>query len=276
MTNGKFHIRCDMEGVTGVVDLAQVTPGTPEYTEARSWFMAELVALIEGLAEGGASEISVYDEHWFGRNVDLAQIPSGVRVYCGKPPYRADWAGGLEAGQTGMVMCGFHSMAGTGQTLCHTYESDIRALTINGLAIGEIGMETAIAGDWDVPLALIVADSGGVREAQKLIPGVAAVTTKISHSYGGAECFSLADVCQQIRKAAAALPRQKRLPAPLKIQGPVEFQCELNSGAFLEELRRSAPQQFIKPNVIGLTGGSATAVWAEYWRLKLDAQSRLM
>src|SRR4051812_29902750 len=163
-----FHIRCDMEGVSGVVNLAQVTPNAPEYAQAREWFMAELLGLIEGLREGGATDVSVYDEHWFGRNIDLARIPSGVRVFVGKPPYRADWAGGLDGSHAGMILHGLHSMDGTGETLAHTYEPDFRAITLNGVSVGEVGMEAAVAGDWDVPLVLVIADSAGAAEARKI------------------------------------------------------------------------------------------------------------
>ena len=38
--------------------------------------------------------VVIYDEHYWGRNIDVGRLPDGTEAICGKPPYRADWAGG--------------------------------------------------------------------------------------------------------------------------------------------------------------------------------------
>lgn len=272
MAQKKFHIRTDMEGVGGVVSMSQVTPGTAEYLVAREWFMAELLALVTGLLEGGATDISIYDEHWFGRNVDVARLPAGVRVLAGKPPYRADWAGGLDSSHTGMILHGLHSMAGTGEVLCHTYEPDFTAITLNGRRVGEIGVESAIAGDAGVPLVMISADSAGVAEAQELVPGVVGVVTKISRSATGAECRALADVTRELhdtaRRVASAPPR----PPIYAVRGPVTMECTFADGPYLEALRARESRAFTGRNTLRLVAPSVTAAWADYWRTKLAVQ----
>lgn len=270
-----FHIRCDMEGVTGVVSMAQVTPGSAEYAEAREWFMAELLALVEGLQEGGADSISIYDEHWFGRNVDLSRVPAGVSVFCGKPPYRADWAGGLDASCSGLILHGLHSMAGTGQTLCHTYEPDFQSITLNGVTVGEIGLETAVAGDWEVPLQLVVADSAGAEEARAIVKGVETVATKVSQAIDGAECFPLADNIAAIREAARRVAADPPATAPWKIASPVTMRCSFRDGAYLEELRAQAARHFENSHTLCLRGETVTSLWAEYWQMKLAVQAAL-
>ena len=275
MPNRKFHIRCDMEGVSGVVSMAQVTPHAPEYALAREWFMAELMALVEGLRAGGATEVSIYDEHWFGRNVDLARIPKDVRVFCGKPPYRPNWAAGVDSSCTGLILHGLHSMEGTGFTLCHTYEPDFRAINLNGTPVGEIGVEAAVAGDWGVPLAMVIADSAGCAEAKALVPGVETVATKISHSYSGAECFPLCDVVKAIRQKAIAIAKRKPATRPYKLEAPVELACSFKPGRYLDGLRRLAKNRFTTVDTIKITADTVTAAWAEYWQLKLKVQSAL-
>ena len=270
-----YHIRCDMEGVSGVVSMEQVTPGSPWYGETREWFMAELLALVEGLRSGGADRISIYDEHWAGRNVDIARIPRGVTVFCGKPPYRTDWAGGLDASYSGMILHGLHSMAGSGELLAHTYEWDIRELHLNGLLIGEIGMETSIAGDWGVPLAMVVADSAGAGEALALRPGVATVATKVSQSPDGAECRPLPDVLEEIRSAAAHLAQHGPATEPLRIAEPATLECRLWPGRYTESLRSVIPGAFVDSERIVLHGPTATDVWSQYWRHKLEANRRI-
>jgi D-amino peptidase len=274
MKKRNFHIRCDMEGVAGIVGMPQVTPGASEYAQGREWFMQELLALVEGLLEGGAGEVSIYDEHWFGRNIDIARLPRGVRACCGKPPYRADWAGGLDAACGGLILQGFHSMEGAGHLLSHTYEPDFKFIHLNGKLVGEIGMETAVAGDFGVPLVLVAADSAGTEEARGLVSGVVTVDTKISRAPFGGECFALADVLGRLRTAAIALARQPPATAPWKL-GPVGLVCAFKPGAYLDELRRQAGGLFISDDSIRIDASSVTAAWADYWQLKLRVQAKL-
>jgi D-amino peptidase len=263
-----------MEGVAGIVGMSQVTPGSSEYAQGREWFMAELLALVEGLLEGGAGDVSIFDEHWFGRNIDIARLPRGVRACCGKPPYRADWAGGLDAGTDGLILQGFHSMEGAGHLLSHTYEPDFKAIYINGKLVGEIGMETAVAGDFGVPLAMIVADSAGCDEARELVPGVVTVSSKISRAPFGGECFALDDVLGRVRSAAVALARQPIAAAPWKT-GAVGLECVFKPGPYLDALRAVAPEIFAGTGTIRLDAPTVTAAWANYWQLKLKAQAKL-
>ncbi len=263
-----------MEGVAGIVGMPQVTPGAPEYAQGREWFMQELLALVEGLLEGGAGGVSIYDEHWFGRNIDIARLPRGVRAFCGKPPYRADWAGGLDSTCDGLILQGFHSMEGAGHLLSHTYEPDFKSIHLNGKLVGEIGMETAVAGDFGVPLVLVAADSAGTEEAKGLVPGVVTVETKISRAPFGGECFALADVLGRLRAAAVALAGQPPATAPWK-PGPVGLVCAFKPGAYLDELRRQAGDLFISDDAVRIDAPSAAAAWAEYWQLKLRVQAKL-
>jgi len=275
MPKPKFHIRSDMEGVTGVVSMAQVTPGAPEYAAAREWLMAEVGALVEGLLEGGAAEVSIYDEHWFGRNVDVGRLPKGVRVFSGKPPYRADWAGGLDRTHAGLILQGLHSREGSGRILAHTYEPDFLAISLNGVAVGEIGLESAIAGDCGVPLVLVIADDAGLEEARELVPAVAGVATKISRDSVGAECLSLSDTVAAIRQAAARIAADPPAPEPFRIEGPVEMLCSFKPGRYLEALRRREKARFVLEDTLRFTGPTVTSVWSDYWRKKLETQAGL-
>ena len=274
MKTGKFHIRCDMEGVTGVVSLRQVTPGSPEYAEARAWFMAELLALLDGLKAGGATNVSVYDEHWFGRNIDLAQLPPGVCAVCGKPPYTPKWRGDVE-GSAGMILHGLHSMEGAGHTLSHTYEPEIARIMINGTQVGEIGVETAIAGDCGVPLVLVIADSAGADEARQLVPAVSTVVTKISRGPSGAECFALASNLETIRTAARRVAQERIVGPPWVVPAPVEMLLTFKPGRYRDVLHAGSPADFITSDTLRLAGDSVTDIWCRYWQQKLAVQRQI-
>ncbi len=271
----KFNIRCDLEGVSGVVRPVQSDPSKPEYPQTCEWFMEELLAMVEGLLDGGAAEVAVYDEHWFGTNIDIARLPRGVKAICGKPAYQPNWAGGIDSSFAGFLLHGFHSMEGTGHLLAHTYEPDFKAIRLNGVKMGEIGMESAIAGDWGVPLLMITADDKGVEEAQKLIPGVVGVATKISRALHGGECFALEDNCANIYRAAAAIAQNAPAVKPYKIKGNARFEADYFDGPYVDTLRRMFPKLFIKKNTVAIEAKTATAAWAKIWQCKLAVQAEM-
>ena len=270
----KYVIRCDIEGVSGVVSYTQAEPGQAEYAFGHRMFMSDLIALVMGLAEGGASQIIVYDEHYYGRNVDLAALPASVRVICGKPPYTPDWAGGLDSSVDGLILLGFHSKAGTVEgLLAHSYEPDIRDLRLNDVSVGEIGMEATIAGDWGVPVLLVTGDSAAIDEAQVLLPGVRGVIVKESLGATGGLCYPTAVTEEAIRKAAREAVESPPPVQPYRQSGEVTLQVELNEGPYLQAVRQEWAEEMKTDRILVLRGPSATAVWADYWQKKLHCQA---
>ena len=271
-TGSTYMIRCDMEGVSGVVSYRQTEPGAAEFEFGLRMFQADLCACVDGLLAGGAEKIVLYDEHYYGRNIDPAWLPERVSMICGKPPYRADWAGGLDAGFAGLVLLGFHSKFGTpGGLLHHSYEPDIRDLRLNGVSVGEIGMECAIAGDFGVPLALVTADSAGCREAEALVPGVLTVAVKESLCETGGRCHPLAVTSQWIRQAAEAVAAGIPTTLPWRQGAEVILEVAFNPGPYADAIRRAHAAELNAAGDLVLHGETATAVWAEYWQRKLAA-----
>lgn len=269
----KIMVRCDMEGVSGIVSPAQAEPGAAEFEFGLRMFKSDLTACLDGLRDGGAGEIVIYDEHYYGRNVDPSWLPDGVSVIAGKPPYRADWAGGLDETFTGMALLGLHSMHGTGELLHHTYEPDIRELRINNVRVGEIGMEAAIAGDFGVPVILVTADSAGADEARQLIPGVCTVAVKESLGETGGRCPPLSETADAIRQAAATAVGAAADIVPLKVTPPVRLEIAFNPGPYLGAVSRLFADAFTSESTMMIEGESVTKVWADYWRRKLAAQA---
>ena len=186
----RFNIRCDMEGVTGVTSYEQVTLGNPRYEESRQALTRELLAVIEGIRSvAPGAEVVIFDEHMDGRNADVAQLPEGVAYVSGKPAYHNDNPG-LIKGADAMLLVGFHSKAGTrGALLPHTYEHDILDLQVNGISLGEVGVEAAIAGEAGVPTIFYSGDDAGGEEIAQLIPGIVRVAVKRSLGETAALCL---------------------------------------------------------------------------------------
>jgi D-amino peptidase len=277
----KYMIRCDIEGVSGVVSYAQAEPGKPEFDIGLRMFRSDLCACIDGLLDGGADEIVIYDEHFYGRNIDPEWLPEGVSFIAGKPPYRTDWAGGLDESFAGLVLLGFHSKYGTpGGLLHHSYELDIRDLRLNGVSVGEIGMETAIAGDFGVPLVLMTGDSAGCLEAETLVSGVQTVAVKESLGETGGQCHPLSLTRSWIHaaaKAVAAKAVEEIPPAaePWRCNSPVTLEVSLNPGPYADAVLKQNSSDYDEGDLV-LHGDNATAVWADYWQRKLKAQDKVI
>jgi D-amino peptidase len=273
MNKKKFMIRCDIEGVSGVVSYEQAEPGNMEHAFGRRMFQSDLCACIQGLQEGGANEIVIYDEHVCGRNIDPAWLPENVSFIAGKPPYRADWAGGLDETFAGLILVGFHSKYGTpGGLLHHSYELDIRDMRLNGRSVGEIGMETAIAGDWNVPLLLMTGDSAGCRECEALIAGVRTVAVKESLGESGGLCQPLSRSAALIREAARAVATEPPAGAPWRCGPEVVLEVDFNPGPYADAVRDLYADDLDGDGALVIRGRSATAVWADYWQKKLETQ----
>ncbi|MBQ6321413.1 MAG: M55 family metallopeptidase [Lachnospiraceae bacterium] len=259
----KYMVRTDIEGVSGVVSYEQSVPGNDEYAEGRELFMGDLLALLQGLFEGGADEVYLYDEHCAGRNIRLEQLPPHVYTYMGKPMYKEDWAGGLDDSFSGLILLGFHSKADNpGYLLNHSYESDIRNISVNGISMGEIGVETAIAGELGVPLVMITADSEGVKEAKELAPDTAGVVVKESCSEYGALCYPACETRDWIRTWACEVAKGSvPIPKPYQVTGPVEMRIDFFPGEYAQRYQKVFGEAVFH-------GDSVLSCWAQYQEKK--------
>ena len=267
--SGKYMVRCDMEGASGIVSYRQVVPGVDDYAIGRAYFMSDLLALVNGLYAGGADEIVIYDEHFDGCNVDITDLPHGTRLIAGKPPYQPDCAGGLDASFTGMILLGLHSMAGTGECLHHSYEPDIESIWLNGREVGEIGVEAAIAGDFGVPTLLLVGDSAASEEASALIPDIRYVSVKRSLGATSAECLSLRESAAMITSAAEMTAKRPVGIEPYRYGNTAELEIHLKAGPFQDAYRRHSSKDISEDGVVRLTSSNLTSIWCQYWQIKL-------
>jgi D-amino peptidase len=270
----KYMIRCDMEGASGVVSMDQAEPSKSDYNIGKKYFMSDLLAVINGLNECESADIYIYDEHFHGRNVELSELPKDVFVYCGKPQYTSNWAGGLDSTFAGMIMVGLHSKAGTKDALLnHTYEEDISDIKINNISVGEIGLEAAIAGELDVPLILVTADSEGVREAKELVPDVIGVSVKESFGVNSALCITPNVAGEFIREAVKRAIKNSADIKPFKIGKPVELIVSLTNGQFCKNMRRKFATVNERNQVV-IKKETLLEAYAFYWDMKLACQTK--
>lgn len=262
-------IRTDIEGVTGITTYEQAEGSAL----GRQMLMNDLNAAIEGLHSTGQHEIVIYDEHTDGRNIELSQLQGNVSVIMGKPDYRPDW-GGMDSTYDAMLMIGFHARSGVpGALLPHSYSRKNLNIRINGQVLGEIGMEAAIAGDFNVPLVLVTGDSAGIAEAKQLIPGVRTVAVKEALGEFQARCYPPGQTRKWIADAAAQIAVELPPVNALHFPPPINLEIELASSEYLEKLTQLFPD-LIKANTIMLHGQSVTETWSKYLHIQRKVKNK--
>src|SRR5690606_24478562 len=117
-------------------------------------------------------------------------------------------------------------------TLPHSYEHDILDIVVNGLSVGEVGLEAMIAGAFDVPTVFYSGDSAGGAELRSLIPDVVCVAVKGSVCEGAAVCLPGAVTRQMLREGAAQAVRHCRSIRTLRAGEPVEIKIQLKGNPY--------------------------------------------
>jgi len=96
-----------------------------------------------------------------------------------------------------------------------------RNLYFNGVLVGEFGINSALCGHYNVPVALITGDDVFVAETRAWIPDAAAVVVKDAQGHRTATGLAPTAACEAI--AAGAREAVRRIPglAPLRVPAPL-------------------------------------------------------
>lgn len=235
----KALISVDMEGIWGVVHGDQTSAESAEYGPARKWMAEDVNAVISGLLEAGVTEIVVNDSHGSMRNIVASDLNPKAILISGSPK-PLSMMQGINASFDACLLIGYHAKAGTtSAVLDHTISgSKVHAIRINGLEMPELGINSAIAGYFDVPVIMLSGDNEVGRQAQSLL-GKEVVTVAVKEAIGRyAAKLVPRDEAQRLLKEGAKEAILKRAEIkPFKLSPPYKFEVEfMNSGQvdFLE------------------------------------------
>jgi len=225
----KIFVTNDMEGITGVVDWGHVGGDKEEYAHYRKLMVGDLNAAIEGALEAGAEEIVVSDSHGRMRNINPWELNEAATIIRGSPKPNGMMAGISDEYDAAMFI-GYHAMRGTENAiLCHTYTLGVMAAYVNGVQMGEFGLNASLAGYYGVPAVFISGDAAVAEEAGSLVPGIHTAVVKKGVGRYAAKCLppekSTALIKETVTKALGAYQDIK----PVKIETPVELKVELSS-----------------------------------------------
>ena len=194
----KVFMLWDMEGTSGLFD-KELTwywdPGVPpeKKSEGCELLTEDVNSAARAALEAGADTVIICDTHHGGNNIfpekliadpRIRFLPRSVGVENGK--WR--WMPGLDRSVDGFMVMGHHAKAGTEEAfLSHAQSLDWADIQINGTSVGEIGIESCFAGNWDIPVIMMQGEEKGCIEASRLFPGIVTASVKHAISYEKAE-----------------------------------------------------------------------------------------
>ena len=216
----------DLEGTAGIVDFQLQTYSDAKYYEqAKQLATLEINSLIDGVLEGGASEVWFLDGHGPG-GIDYELMHCEAKMVIGRP-LAAPW--GLDGSFDALFLYGHHSMANTERgVLCHSWSSrTIANCWLNGNLIGEIGFNAALAGSFGIPTVFISGDDTAVTEMQGYVPNIVAVETKVGLSQTSAISLTPLKSRQLHQEVGREAMEKVSTIQPFTIDPPYEFVTEL-------------------------------------------------
>ena len=232
----KLFLSTDFEGTSGIVAWEQIIEGNAEYEQGRTLLTNEVNAVIEGAADGGATEFVVNDAHHAMRNLHPQDLSGRATLITGrhKPLYMME---GLDESFAGVCFVSYHGSIGAEQAiLSHTYNPGaIWEVRLNGEVVGESGINALVAAHYGVPIIFVSGDAVTAREAQTIAPDAVKVVVKQSLGRFAAAHIHPTIACEMLRDGAARAVRninamqapQFTLPVALEITFLVADMAEM-------------------------------------------------
>lgn len=195
----KIYIFADMEGISGIYSSSFVHSDQPEYPRGRQFLTRDINICAQACFDAGADEVIVRDGHGAGVSVLWNELIPQVQLIQGPTPgerfYGCD-------GCDGMILLGYHAMAGTIRAVLeHTYSSkSIQNIWVNGVRSGEFAIDTAIAGEHGIPVIMTSGCDKLCAEAKAFLPQVVTCQVKRSITCQSAMLLAPADAETLIRE----------------------------------------------------------------------------
>lgn len=225
----RIYLTVDIEGIAGVVHSLEGSPGNPEYERARRLMTAEASAVVSGIFDAEPdSAVTVVDVHGPYRNIIPEELDERATLSRGKPRMYG-MVHGIDRGYDAAMFIGVHGRAGTGlSVLSHTFTGTILDVSINGKLMGELGLNAAVAGAYNVPVLLVAGDQTVVSEARDIF-GESQITVQVKESFAHLSSESLhpREAQRRLREAASRAVRDRPAVEPLRVDTPVHCEVEL-------------------------------------------------
>lgn len=267
----KVYISVDMEGIACATHSDHVKMEGPAYVAAQKWMTGEVNAAIEGAIQAGADEFVVADGHGLMRNLLPDELHEDALLVLGTPRPLLQMEGVDESCDTAFFL-GYHARAGNATgVMAHTHVGKIvYELYLNNEPVTEAAFNAAVAGHFNVPVALIAGDDALLNEVAVTHPWTERVITK--WAIGPTAARNLTPKASQKKIQSAARQAVERISEmqTVKLEAPIEFRAHFLK-ALQAQLVSDIPgvERFDARSVRYI--GSDMVEITKIWRLMINA-----
>jgi D-amino peptidase len=224
----KIFITADYEGVSGLVQW--------DSGGEREAITADINAAIAGAFDGGATEVLAGEAHANMRNIIPERLDPRASFFSGQPK-PLNHAGGLDSSYDAAMLVAYHARAGTWKgIMAHTYTGSVFSLKFNGIQVGELGTDTAIAGYFGVPVVLVTGDRAACEEGRALIGDIETVSVKEGVSRSAGKCLHPEEARRLIREGAKRAIGKIGSIKPLVFKPPIHVEVTFIDPTYADNL----------------------------------------
>jgi D-amino peptidase len=246
----KVLISVDMEGATGTTDPEDVLRDGDDYQRARQMMTRDANAAAMGAFDAGATEVIVNDSHWECRNILQEELDPRVVYIKGihKPLIMME---GLTQDTDAVVFVGYHARTGTDGAVLNEslLGKEIQNLLMDGEPIGEIKLNTLLAGHFGVPVVFLSGDDKACQEAEALLGSdLETFAVKEGIDKFAAKCLHPEVTEKGIRDGVARALGRLETFSPYRLDGSARFGIDWNSTtiaslcALIPTVEKTAPR----------------------------------
>lgn len=238
----KIFISVDMEGMAGITAPFQEKEEIPSFRRA---LHNQIQWIIDGIRQSArdaqVEEITIADSHGSGTNLsydELSAMDPRISLVSGSPR-KHYMMSCLDSTYDVVFLAGYH--AGPGEPFAnmdHSFSGKaVAQLKLNGRYMNESTANAALAGEYGVPVGLVIGDSGLAHQLteQKMLPWVTFVTTKESLSRYAAKFVPQKQLRQNTIDAVKMVLESDLKSIPLyQLETPICLAIDFKSTAMAE------------------------------------------
>lgn len=200
----RIYISVDMEGMAGAAAGDELSADGRDYDRFRKMLTSEVLAVIKGAEEAGATEFVISDSHGSERNLLVEQLPENALLIRGKPRPLAMMQGIEQGHFDGAIFLGYHASATNPKGLfAHTWSArQVASVKLNGVEASEGLLNAALAGQFGVPIILVTGDDVTVEELKSTVGSMEGVVVKRSVGFLAGEMIAPTKAQAMIRDGA--------------------------------------------------------------------------
>jgi D-amino peptidase len=228
----KVYISADMEGITGVASVDQLSPTSFEYNQARQWMTAEVLAAIQGAREAGATEFVVSDSHGNGESLLIDRFPADVPITIVRSfPRPLGMMEGIDSTFGAVIFIGYHAATtSTTGVRAHTMSSALLTrIALNGVSQSEAGINAAIAAQYGVPVVMITGDDAIVSETKQRLGNLEGVVVKRAIGFHSAATLTPEVGQARIRQQAKTAMMRRAEMKPYTMTKPLTVEVSFKN-----------------------------------------------